>query len=173
MSVPCRDGPAITQGLPTEVRNEHAIVARGISRRRGARLVVLRRHMLGIAGIMRLFDSLWAFRYDGPVPDELEGALLGTSLTTYGWDWLIVGLVLLGSSFAVLTVPSSLVGWGSSAVRCWQSQRSGGCPSTRCGHSRTSSSVCSWCTASLPTADAPGPLTLASIGRRGRSTRRP
>ena len=59
--------------------------------------------MLGIAGIMRLFDSLWAFRYDGLVPDELEGALLGTSLTTYGWVWLIVGLVLLGSSFAVLT----------------------------------------------------------------------
>ena len=59
--------------------------------------------MLGIAGIMRLFDSLWAFRYDGLVPDELEGALLGTSLTTYGWVWLIVGVILLGSSFAVLT----------------------------------------------------------------------
>ena len=36
--------------------------------------------ILGIAGIMRIFDSLWAFRYDGVVPDELEGALLGTSL---------------------------------------------------------------------------------------------
>ena len=51
---------------------------------------------------MRLFDALWAFRYDGVVPDELEGALLGTSLSTYGWVWLIVGVILIVSSFAVL-----------------------------------------------------------------------
>ncbi len=59
--------------------------------------------ILGIAGIMRIFDALWAFRYDGVLPDELEGALLGTSLSTYGWVWLIVGVGLLISSFAVLT----------------------------------------------------------------------
>ena len=58
--------------------------------------------ILGIAGIMRLFDALWAFRYDGIVPDELEGAVLGTSLTSYGWVWLVVGVVLIVSSFAVL-----------------------------------------------------------------------
>ena len=58
--------------------------------------------ILGIAGIMRIFDALWAFRFDGAVPDELEGALLGTSMTTYGWAWLIVGVVLLVASFAVL-----------------------------------------------------------------------
>ena len=58
--------------------------------------------VLGIAGIMRLFDALWAFRYDGAVPDELEGAVLGTSLSTYGWLWLAVGLILIGCSFAVL-----------------------------------------------------------------------
>ena len=45
---------------------------------------------------------MWAFRYDGIVPDELEGAVLGTSLTTYGWVWLVVGVVLIVSSFAVL-----------------------------------------------------------------------
>ncbi len=44
--------------------------------------------ILGMAGIMRLFDALWAFRYDGVVPDELEGAVLGTSLSSYGWLWL-------------------------------------------------------------------------------------
>jgi hypothetical protein len=58
--------------------------------------------ILGIAGIMRLFDAIWAFRYDGAVPDELEGAILGTSLSTYGWVWLIVALVLIVSSFLVL-----------------------------------------------------------------------
>ena len=59
--------------------------------------------ILGIAGVMRLFDALWAFRYDGLVPDELEGAVLGTSLSTYGWVWLLVGVILIGASFGVLT----------------------------------------------------------------------
>ena len=36
------------------------------------------------------------------LPDELEGALLGTSLSTYGWLWIIVGVILILSSFAVL-----------------------------------------------------------------------
>ena len=58
--------------------------------------------ILGVAGIMRLFDALWAFRYDGTVPDEFEGAVLGTSLSSYGWLWIVVGLILIGSSFAVL-----------------------------------------------------------------------
>ena len=58
--------------------------------------------ILGIAGIMRIFDGIWAFRYDGVVPDELESALLGKSLSTYGWAWIIVGVVLILSSFAIL-----------------------------------------------------------------------
>lgn len=58
--------------------------------------------ILGVAGLMRIFDAIWAFRYDGAVPDALEGAVLGTSLTTYGWVYLIVGVILIGSSFAVL-----------------------------------------------------------------------
>jgi hypothetical protein len=58
--------------------------------------------ILGVAGIMRLFDALWAFRYDGVIPDELEGAILGDSLTSYGWLWLVVGLILIGASFGVL-----------------------------------------------------------------------
>ena len=58
--------------------------------------------IMGIAGIMRIFDSAWAFRYDGVLPDELEGAILGNDLTTYGWVWLIVGIALLMASFAVL-----------------------------------------------------------------------
>ena len=74
--------------------------------------------ILGIAGIMRIFDALWAFRYDGAVPDALEGAILGTSLTTYGWVWLIVGVGLVMASFAVLSAPNSLAGSESSPVHC-------------------------------------------------------
>jgi hypothetical protein len=66
--------------------------------------------ILGIAGLMRFFDALWAFRYDGAIPDKLEGAVLGTSITTYAWVWLIVGIVLMVASFAVLR-RSQLARW--------------------------------------------------------------
>jgi hypothetical protein len=59
--------------------------------------------ILGITGIMRIFDGIWAFRYDGALPDNLEGAVLGTSLSTYGWVWLIIGVLLIVASFGVLS----------------------------------------------------------------------
>jgi hypothetical protein len=58
--------------------------------------------VLGIAGIMRIFDAIWAFRYHGAVPDNLENALFGHSLKTYGWVYLVVAAVLILSSFGVL-----------------------------------------------------------------------
>jgi hypothetical protein len=51
--------------------------------------------VLGVAGIMRIFDGIWAFRYKGAVPDHLQNALLGTTLKNYGWLWLIIGIVLI------------------------------------------------------------------------------
>jgi hypothetical protein len=66
--------------------------------------------ILGIAGVMRIFDAFWAFRYDGALPDQLEGAILGTSLSTYGWVFLIVGVILIVSSVAVLN-RSQLARW--------------------------------------------------------------
>ena len=42
---------------------------------------------------MRVFDAIWAFRYHGVLPQHLEGAIFGHSLTTYGWVWLIVAAV--------------------------------------------------------------------------------
>ncbi|MGX7678476.1 DUF7144 family membrane protein [Jatrophihabitans sp. DSM 45814] len=57
--------------------------------------------MIGIAGIMRLFDAIWAFRYDGVLPSNLEGAIFGHSLNTYGWVYLIVAIVLGIGSVAI------------------------------------------------------------------------
>ena len=59
--------------------------------------------VLGITGIMRFFDALWAWSYNGTLPSNLEGALFGHSLATYGWVYFIVALILLGASFGVLT----------------------------------------------------------------------
>ncbi len=58
--------------------------------------------VLGIAGIMRIFDAIWAFRYHGVLPSNFEGALFGHSLKTYGWVYLIVGIVLIVAAFGVM-----------------------------------------------------------------------
>src|SRR5687768_11608748 len=58
--------------------------------------------VLGLAGLMRLLDSIWAFRYNGALPDELSDGLLGDKLTTYAWVWLIVGVLLIVSSWLLL-----------------------------------------------------------------------
>ncbi len=58
--------------------------------------------IMGIAGIMRIFDGVWAFRNNRALSGEVEGAILGTSMTTHGWVWIIVGVALFVASFLVL-----------------------------------------------------------------------
>src|SRR3954447_25596976 len=66
--------------------------------------------VLGLAGIMRLIDAIWAFSYNGALPDGLKDGLLGSNLDNYGWTWLIVGLVLISASFMIL-VRSQFARW--------------------------------------------------------------
>ena len=58
--------------------------------------------VLIVTGIMRILDAIWAWRYDGVLPDEFQEAVLGNDLDTYGWLWLIVGVVLILAGAAVL-----------------------------------------------------------------------
>ena len=58
--------------------------------------------MLGLAGLMRIIDSIWAFRYHGALPDGLKDGVLGSSLHNYGWTWLIVGVILVASSILLM-----------------------------------------------------------------------
>ncbi|HZC53616.1 MAG TPA: hypothetical protein VE441_14105 [Mycobacterium sp.] len=58
--------------------------------------------VLVVAGIMRFFDAIWAFHYHGAVPQNLEDAIFGHSLKTYGWIYLIVAAVLVVSGFLVV-----------------------------------------------------------------------
>jgi hypothetical protein len=70
--------------------------------------------VLVLAGIMRILDAIWAFIYNGPVVDGLHNAIFGHSLTTYGWIWLIVGIILIASGFLVMTgttVPAQVSRW--------------------------------------------------------------
>ena len=58
--------------------------------------------VLGVAGIMRIFDAIWAFRYHGVLPQHFEDAIFGHSLKTYGWVYLIVAAILILSAFGVI-----------------------------------------------------------------------
>jgi hypothetical protein len=70
---------------------------------RGHGWIVFSAVVLGVAGIMRILDSIWAFRYHGTLPQNLENAIYGTSLKTYGWIFLIVGIVLILAGIAVMS----------------------------------------------------------------------
>jgi hypothetical protein len=61
--------------------------------------------VLGLAGIMRIIDAIWAFTYKGALPDgqTLHDGILGDNLKTYAWTWLIVGAILLIASLMVMT----------------------------------------------------------------------
>jgi hypothetical protein len=65
--------------------------------------------VLIITGIMRVLDAIWAFRYHGAIPNGLKDATLGHSLTTYGWVWLITGVILIAAG-AYLFGPSDRPG---------------------------------------------------------------
>jgi len=58
--------------------------------------------VLVLAGVMRVIDGIWAIGYHGAVPDDLQGALLGHSLATYGWVWLVTGVILIAAGVLVL-----------------------------------------------------------------------
>ncbi len=58
--------------------------------------------ILGLAGIMRVIDSIWAFRYKGALPDGLKDGVLGSNLKNYAWAWLAVGVVLILSSLLLM-----------------------------------------------------------------------
>lgn len=58
--------------------------------------------VLVLAGIMRVIDAIWAFGYHGAIPNGLQGALLGHSLTAYGWLWLVTGVILIAAGILVM-----------------------------------------------------------------------
>ncbi len=58
--------------------------------------------VLVIAGVMRIFDAIWAFHYHGALPEGLQGALFGQSLATYGWIYIVEAIVLILSGAGVV-----------------------------------------------------------------------
>ena len=74
--------------------------------------------VLGLAGLMRILDATWAFGYNGALPEGLQDGVLGSNLTTYGWTWLVVGLILVAASVLLLRQSqiARWVGFGAAAI---------------------------------------------------------
>jgi magnesium-transporting ATPase (P-type) len=66
--------------------------------------------VLMVGGVMRFFDALWAFHYHGVLPQNLEDAIFGHSLSTYGWLWLVVAIVVFLSGLLVMS-QSQMAQW--------------------------------------------------------------
>jgi hypothetical protein len=66
--------------------------------------------ILGLAGLMRIIDAIWAFRYKGALSGNLKDSVLGDNIKTYAWVYLLVGVILILSSFLVLS-RSQLARW--------------------------------------------------------------
>jgi hypothetical protein len=72
--------------------------------------VVFAAIVLITGGIMRIFDAIWAFRYHGALPQNLEEAVFGRSLKTYGWIYVVVAAVLIVCGFLLFS-GSQLARW--------------------------------------------------------------
>jgi hypothetical protein len=91
--------------------------------------------VLGTAGIMRLFDAIWALRYHGVLPENLRGAIFGHSLERCGSVYPVVAIISMLSAIAVMNGSQVARRVGSWPVPSLRSPRRGGCPTNRCGHS--------------------------------------
>jgi hypothetical protein len=86
---------------------------------RGSGWIAFAGIMLIVGGVMRFFDSIWAFSYHGSLPSNFEGALYGHSLKTYGWVYLIVAIILFLSGLGVFS-GSQVARWvGIIAAAIW------------------------------------------------------
>jgi hypothetical protein len=67
---------------------------------KGEGLVFFAGLMLGLAGVMRIIDGIWALRFEGSI--AFEDGLIGEKIDNYGWVWLLVGVVLILAGILVV-----------------------------------------------------------------------
>jgi hypothetical protein len=59
--------------------------------------------MLVVSGAFKILDALWAFKYDDEVSEEVQTVLFENDLESWGWAWLVVGIVLIAAGVAVVS----------------------------------------------------------------------
>jgi uncharacterized membrane protein HdeD (DUF308 family) len=73
------------------------------SERRGAGWLGFAGALLVVSGAFKILDALWAFKYDDDLSEGVQTILFEGDLTSWGWVWLTVGIVLVVTGFAVIS----------------------------------------------------------------------
>jgi hypothetical protein len=79
-------------------------------KREGQGWILFSMIVLVTAGIMRVFDGIWMIHNANTVQSILQGSLFGSSLKTYGWIYLLIGVALILVALA-LASGSELARW--------------------------------------------------------------
>jgi hypothetical protein len=69
----------------------------------GIRWLAFAAALLAVSGIFKILDALWAFKYDDERSGEVQTVLFERDLSSWGWVWLVVGILLIAAGFAVVT----------------------------------------------------------------------
>ena len=70
---------------------------------RGAGWLAFAGTVLVVSGVFKILDALWAFKYDDEVSEEVQTVLFENDLQSWGWVWLVVGVVLVLAGIAVVS----------------------------------------------------------------------
>jgi hypothetical protein len=69
---------------------------------RGSGWLAFAGSMLILGGGFKILDALWAFKYDDEVTEEVQTVVFENDIQAWGWVWLVVGIVLIITGFAVM-----------------------------------------------------------------------
>lgn len=69
---------------------------------RGAGWLSFAGALLILSGGFKIWDALWAFKYDNVIAEEIQTVLFERDPVAWGWMWLVSGIVLIAAGIAVV-----------------------------------------------------------------------
>lgn len=70
---------------------------------RGTGTLAFAAALLVVAGVFKILDALWAFKYDDDIAEEVQTILFERDPAAWGWVWLAVGTILILAGFSVVS----------------------------------------------------------------------
>ena len=95
--------PDIAAGVTEEVFVADHDLPPAATAERAANWLAFAGALLVIGGAFKIFDALWAFKYDDEISEDVQTIVFENDLQSWGWVWLIVGVVLVAAGIAVVS----------------------------------------------------------------------
>jgi len=70
---------------------------------KGTGWIVFAGSLLVVSGVFKIFDALWAFKYHDQINKDVQTIVFQRDLNSWGWVWLVVGIILILAGFAVVS----------------------------------------------------------------------